>query len=121
MSPTDIIQLFMLNQQYPNLFAVVLSPREEGLKALCVRLTKAGRNKVRDYFLMEGDSPLDRAIEHVRQRISDSAEEFYCQIPFILSEEESCQVVDLRDEHEVIGQLRHFIISGNADDCWVSM
>ena len=40
MSPTDIIQLYSLNQKYSNLFVIVISPRGEGLKLLCFRLIK---------------------------------------------------------------------------------
>ena len=50
-------------------------------------------------------------------QISASHEKFYCQVPFDISSE-PCQVLDLRGK-EVVHQLRDFIISGKADECWI--
>ena len=48
--------------------------------------------------------------EYVKQHIHDSEMKFYCQIPFMISEQQ-CHVVDLRTSEEVIHQLDTFIRS----------
>ena len=120
MSSTDIMQLYSLNLIHPDLFGIVLSPRVEGIKALCVHLTAAGAKRVQEYFQETQDLKVADPVGYVRHSISQSVEEYYVQIPFQVADESS-HVVDLRSEEEVKGQLRDFILSGAADDCWVSL
>ena len=49
-SSTDIIQLFGCACQNPHSFGIVIFPRGEGLKVLCVRLTSAGFEKIQGYY-----------------------------------------------------------------------
>jgi len=120
MSPTDILQLYSLNNENPNLFGIVISPRLAGVKVLCVRLTREGKDKVREFFQKAQEEKAEDPLEYIRQRISDSDTEFYCQIPFeIVDDPEPCEVVDLRQKEQVIGQLRAFILSGKADYDWL--
>jgi len=46
LSSEDILQLFHFTKQNRDMFAVVISPRLEGVKAICVRLTQNGYEEI---------------------------------------------------------------------------
>jgi len=56
--------------------------------------------------------------QNITSHVATSTAKFCCQISFEISLE-PCVVVDMRDSNEVISQIRRFIHSGNADDCWI--
>jgi len=58
MSGLDLCQMYYLRCQNPDSFAIVLSPRKKGVKALCVHLTDAGFAKLNTYWQMTNSSPL---------------------------------------------------------------
>lgn len=118
----NIVQLYWLSLQNPSSFGIVLSPKGEGLKALCVHLTQPGIAQVAEYFreaaTAQASGIASDATLYVCSRIHDSGKKFYCQIPIGISDD-SCEVVDLRSELEVSSQLRHFIFSNQADNDWI--
>ena len=122
MSSLDIVQLYWLSLQNPSSFGIVLSPKGEGLKALCVHMTQPGIAQVAEYFreaaTAQASGIASDATLYVCSRIHDSGKKFYCQIPIGISDD-SCEVVDLRSELEVSSQLRHFIFSNQADNDWI--
>ena len=118
MSSTDIYQLYILTLQNPLSFGIVISPRGKGLKALCVRLTRSGFNEI-DHFHKEASTLGVDAREHALKRIRESANRFYCQIPFEISHDR-CLVADLRESDDILRQLSNFITFGKPDDCWIS-
>ncbi len=96
----------------------MISSRGEGLKALCVRLTRSGFNQIYMYHKdaqILGVDPSEYAMEKIRESIAT----FYCQIPSKMSLD-SCVVVELRGSDEVIRQITHFITHDKPDDCWIS-
>ena len=119
MSTQDLKQLFYLSlyRNGDNLpFGIVFSPRNKGLKALCVRLTNDGFLEVERVFAdaRRNNKPVDDCL---KDNLRNSAN-IYAQIPFNISYE-SCTVVDLRDRSDVVSQLSDFVRTGNADKCWV--
>ena len=116
MSPTDIYQLYICACENRQSFGIVLSPRGQGLKALCVHLTQSGFEEVAG-FCQDATTLQKDVMQHVILRISQSPNKFYCQIPFDVSSE-LCHIIDLRGE-EVIRQLCDFIVNDEADKCWI--
>ena len=116
MSSTDIFQLYACACEFRQAFGIVLSPRGEGLKALCVHLTQNGFRLVAR-FCQEATRMKVDVMQYALSQISASHEKLYCQVPFDISSE-PCHVVYLRGK-EVVHQLRDFIISGKADECWI--
>ena len=116
MSSTDIFQLYACACEFRQAFGIVLSPRGEGLKALCVHLTQKGFRLVAR-FCQEATRMKVDVMQYALSQISASHEKLYCQVPFDISSE-PCHVVYLRGK-EVVQQLRDFIISGKADECWI--
>ena len=91
---------------YP--LGIVISPRREGVKALCVRLTASGKiylNSLRDQAM--------QSKKDIRDYI------FYYQVLFEISDE-SCTVIDFREKEEVISTLTRFIASGQTDTCGIN-
>ena len=82
---------------------IVISPWNDGIKALCVKLTEPGYQEI-ERLSMEAICQKKTVREHV-----------FASIPFDISTE-PCYVVDLRSYSEVTTQLTDFILSGNADD-----
>ena len=80
---------------------------------LCVHQTKFGFDEVRKLCQEAAYLEMDSR-EYAISRITCSDKKYYCQIPFTV-----CLVVDLRSERDVVHQLRDFIVSGEADDCWI--
>ena len=118
MSSTDILQMYSNACLNRHSFGIVLSPKREGVKALCVWLTEIGFVRIREWFIeaRTRNDPDERS--YVVSKLSSSTIEFYCQIPFRTSAEQ-CLVADLRSKEEVINQLKDFIDSGTADTCWI--
>ena len=115
MSTLDIVQLYYNERMCGHSFGIVLSPRREGAKALCVALTREGKahiDHLREEACKSKIDPRNHIISHLRDDIK-----YYYQIPFITSSEPSI-VVDLRSSDEVAGRLMQFILSGKADKCW---
>jgi len=106
MSSTDIYQL------YNNALL------EEGLKALSVHPTEAGFTEIKHFCENARALGVDM-MEYALSCISTSDMKLYCQIPFDASSEPRV-VIDQRSEREIIHQMRDFIVSGEADDSWIS-
>ncbi len=116
MSSTDIYQFYAGECQYRHSFGIVLSPRAEGVKALCVHLTDDGFEEIGRYCneaMVEGKDTKD----HVSVRLQGSVRKYYCQIPFTTSSE-PCTLLDLRSRDEVIGQLTESLEAGNTAKYW---
>ncbi len=119
MSSKDIIQLYN-NARMGNLsFGIVIAPKVKGLKALCVRLTNDGYEKVERILEESASVEPERREVFLSSAICNSSTSFYCQVPFTVSDQ-PCQVVDLRSTKEVCDQLRSFIENGHPDEDWIS-
>jgi len=105
MSALDLIQLFWLRKNskgaYDDTFGIVLSPRRSGVKALCVHLTDQGFQVMERYLQIAGRESFK---DYASARIENSSQEFYCQIPFQITDVPA-SVVDYRTTQEVVGQL----------------
>ena len=75
---------------------------------------------MQEYYMEARCLHVMNVIEYVKQRIQLSDAKFYCQIPFVISDQ-PCHLVDLRSTEEIIRQLGTFMRSGKADVCWVSI
>ena len=128
MSHLDIYQMFGLEQSGPAFsFSLVLSPRCNGLQALAVRLTEAGRKEVEQYrneaktisaaAATEDKSAFER--QHVLDRINGSPTKFYYQVPITLSDD-PCVVVDFRSKEEVERSLKKSVVDCSADNHWLA-
>jgi len=115
MSAIDLCQLFMLRLNDDNSFGIVLSPREQGIKALCVHLTEDGYSKLKNYYELAKSNT--KFFQYACARINDSCDTYYCQIPFVISPD-ATTVADLRSSEEVIGQLTNFYHSGQTEYFW---
>ena len=115
MSSEDIVQLYWLRKdelhdsESPSngkSFGIVISPRQEGVKALCVHLTDEAFVRMKRYEeIADGDLK-----GYLKTRLREGLENtFYCQIPFQISSV-PCTVADVRDSEEVVGQLSSFIL-----------
>jgi len=87
-----------------------IAPRLRGMKALCVRLTRQGK----DYLSQLRQFALDHGLNERRHIIETVHEnpniKFYEQIPFQITDDDST-VVDFRGNDEVIGSLKNYIQS----------
>ena len=110
MSAVDLCQLFMHRLQNEDAFGIVLSPRKQGIKALCVHLTNQGFLKLKNYY----EIAKHNFFEYACARIKDGTDAYYCQIPFQVSADPTI-VCDMRSPEEVIGQLASFIPSASPD------
>jgi len=81
MSLEDIFQLYWLRKQDYHSFGIVLSPRRNGVKALCVHLTDNGFEMMKNYEACAKEDFKEYAVS----RIESSMQTFYCQIPFQMS------------------------------------
>jgi len=116
MSSEELYQLYLRSKTSRNFFTIVLAPRDDGVKALCVQLTEAGFNEIEQYC-KEAKAKHQGIKEYVIHHIDQSTVKFYYQIPFIVSYE-LCQVVDLRNGDDVIRQISRSLTSGRAGNCW---
>jgi len=127
LSAEEILQLYDHTLLNPRSYAIVLSPRNEGVKALCVRLTQDGFRMIEEYYeegLTVSSSYRDVAL-FVAGRINQAREHdqtapFYCQVEFRMTHD-PCIVAHLRDERDEMGQLTHFIREGNAEVLWIDV
>ena len=119
MSAVDLCQLYNLTFSNPDSFGIVISPREEGIKVLCVRLTEEGRNRIGVFYSEAQEKHVANVTAYVEHQIRTSFHtKFYCQISFKVTKDD-CYTVDLRTKDEVVGQLQNFILSGDPDTCWL--
>ena len=116
MSSLDLIQLYFMRLIDDNSFGIVISPREKGVKLLCVHLTDEGFRRMRNWYAEAGIN----FESYVSTRLSNSLSSMnmYCQIPFQLDSVPT-KVLDLRTREEIDVQLRNFIASGEADIQWL--
>ena len=120
MSPSDIIRLYNLNLKNPNMFAIVISPKLEGVKALCVRLIDQAKDVIGSFFDEAQRSKQSDPVKYVEERLDASPLEYYRQISVVLSDDDvECKLIDLREEKEVVGQIEHYILSGKPDFDWI--
>jgi len=116
MSSLDLIQLYSLRLMDDNSFGIVISPREKGVKLLCVHLTDEGFVRMRNWNAQTGIN----FESYVSTRLSNSfgSMNMYCQIPFELDSVPT-KVLDLRTREETGVKLRDFVASGQADIQWI--
>ncbi len=81
-------------------------------------LTEAGFTEIKRFCENARALGVDM-MEYALSCISTSDMKLYCQIPFDASSDSSV-VIDQRSEREIIHQMRDFIVSGEADDSWIS-
>lgn len=118
MSAVDIHQLYVNASLNPLSFGIVISPKLEGLKVLCVRLTRDGFDELRRLRLeAESRSPRNPA-SYIIANIHRTTKKLYYQIPFTVTYDQ-CQVVDLRAADGVIRQLQSHINREHADEDWL--
>ena len=115
LSADGLYQLYKKTLKQKNMFALVLSPRGTGIKALCVHLTRSGKKEI-DRFCHA--APKHRK-QYVLQCIAKSETPLYCQVPFEIVDDVPCCVVDFRDKDDVIRQLKTSIENGTADTQWI--
>ncbi len=112
----ELLKLYEYTRKNKHFFAIVLSPKRNGLKALCLHLTRDGFNKIEKYKSTAIDKELDPK-RFIADKMLLSKHTFYCQIPFIVTETKST-VFDYRGD-EVLSQLTDFINSRKQDKTWV--
>jgi len=118
MSAVDIHQLYANACVNPNSFGIVISPKLEGLKALCVRLTRDGMDELKRLYLEAESRSPSSPDKYVISNIHRTTKKLYYQIPFTVTYDQS-QVVDLRTADDVVTQLQSYISRGNADEDWI--
>jgi len=117
LSSTDLYQLYSLQKNDKNYFAIVISPRKYGQKILCVHLTQDGLREIErhcnDAIKLAPSTDDGKWQRHcIQSHIDTTRVKLYCQIPF-KGCEDSTHVVDLRTAEEVQVQLHDYI--GQAD------
>jgi len=126
MSHFDILQLYMNQRFAGNRVGIVISPRQEGIKVLCVSLTKRGFEELESYRYLFSSSkelrtqyPVNSGLgDYMLERIQQSSSKFYAQIPFSLSAE-PCTVVDFRSKEEISEHIQYLFTEGNVDTYWL--
>ena len=116
MSEIDIHQMYLGENMCGYSFGMVISPRREGIKVLCFRLTEEGKAHL-NYLREEA---VKRREPNVRRYMIDNLApdiKYYYQVPFEVSSE-PYTVADTRSEDEVIDALRRFIAKGGSGNCW---
>jgi len=120
MSPEDIYRMFKNGCN----FAVVISPINQGVKALCVRLTDLGRNTIRSFEGVDVLDELDQQLgpldeKQIIEKIENSSHKFYTQIPFDLVLGE-CHVVDYRSKEEISSQICEHLKDKEKFEFWTT-
>ena len=100
MSSTDLFQLYLLTSINKRAFGIVISPRIEGAKVLCVRLTDNGF-KIIQRLLDIAEKEKVNPFEHVTSR-THGLRDMYCQFEFRVTED-PCHVVDFCSQEDVLG------------------
>lgn len=122
MSSTDIYQLYGIALTNRSSFGIVISPRMEGVKALCVHLTDEGFNWIDNFvnYLNRTEKNLKDYKSKVISFVDECSRDmkFYCQIPFTISYDE-CQLLDFWSNEKVVGRLTEFVSSNVSDHCWI--
>ena len=90
MSSTDLFQLYLVTKTNKRAFGIVISPRDEGPKALCVRLTKSGFKTMEKLF-SDAEKEKVNAFEYVTSHIHGLSD-LYCQFDFRVTDD-PCTVV----------------------------
>ena len=124
LSPEELLQLFLYSRDKrlytandprgPRFFAIVLNPRKKDIKALCLHLTASGFTEISKYYSSAKEHNYDIK-DYVTSQIARSSLEFYGQYKFG-SSSEHCQVIDLRQENDILHQMRYFIVNNKAND-----
>jgi len=121
MSPLDIFQMYQNQLMQDCLFGKVLSPRQQGVKALCVRISREGFEELEGLRMgYRGDSrqQFPSIREYMVSQFQKSNTKFYYQIPFTLSPE-PCTLVDFRRSEEISEPIKDFLAHGHADWDWI--
>jgi len=116
MSASDIYRMY----KNRHMFAIVISPINEGLKALCLKLTEEGYNDILGFeseLLVSHLYTTETVREKVVERIGDSDTEYIMEIPFQLVLGD-CQVVDLRLKTEITAQISKHITEKSSLKIW---
>ena len=121
MSHIDIFQLFQ-NRSEGYTKGIVFSPRQTGVKMLCVDLTKEGLTEIdrlRGLYrvLYGGPKPVVDEKDFLLESIRDSSTKFYTRIPFSV-DSCSCFVADFRERDEVCRPIIEYVEKDKADWCW---
>ena len=119
LSLREIYKLYTMVCHNRKFFAIVFSPKQEGLKAICVQLTTDGFSAIARYeqrAQKQGDDDEARIKQKVIEFMTSADVDFYTQRPFTVADL-PCYVVDMRGD-EVIQQLTDFVDSRKADKTW---
>jgi len=121
MSSIDLFQLYCLTRQNSDSFDIVISPRMEGIKLLCVHLSNEGMQRIKEIHEEAMQAGHTEIAGYVIPRIQQTPtrSKFYCQIPFKVSGDR-CHIVDLRFQQEVVGQLQGAVSRGISNNKWQS-
>ena len=112
----EIVQLHKLTKKKEDCFCVVLSPRNAGMKMLCVKLTKRGYSEMNEMEGSMGDDESlteEKKFEILANRIHESASRFYNQIPCHLCDD-PCIYCDNRDISIVLDRIKQSILSDSS-------
>ena len=113
----EIAQLFQYTCSNDKCFAIVISPRNNGLKALCAKLTDEGFGKLKEFEeIFNSSSTADESFKllYLKKHIETTGFNYYRQIPCRLMAE-PCFFYDSRDFTSVIRQVKEFAFSDDAD------
>ena len=113
LSSEEIVQLYDHTLQDKQCFCVVLSPRNDGMKMLCVQLTTKGFKTIKKF---QEDLERDPSFNESTRRaflslcVSGSDVDFYRQIRCSFSQD-PCEVCDVRKTTEEIAEIKHTALS----------
>ena len=115
LEPREIIQLYKYSRPKNNCFCIVLSPRSDGIKIICLRLTNKGFNHIQSYKQeSERKYPSDEASQmaYLLVHVTESDFVFYRQIP-CETVQDCCYYCDYRNHQKDISKIKAFISLGN--------
>jgi len=116
LSSEEIVQLYDHTVQDEQCFCVVLSPRNDGMKMLCVQLTTKGSKEIKKFQNQLKGNPLfndSTRRAFLSHYVSCSDVDFYRQIRCSFSKD-PCEISDIRDTAEEITKIKH---TASSPDC----
>jgi len=104
MSPLDLCQLYCNRCVDDNSFGIVISPRQEGVKLLCVHLTDDGFRRMSVWYRQTGGN-FSNFKSYVSTRLSHSFIPLYCQVPFRVAPVPTI-IADLHTTKELVDDVK---------------
>ena len=112
----EIYQLYKYTCVNKNCFCIVLSPRNDGIKFLCAKLTARGFAEMKKFECIVNGDPFfteTTKLTFLSKSISDSDVDFYRHIPCTFCDE-TCVYHDSRDVQAEITKIKDFVSSPSS-------